>query len=86
MNAVHRRTGVSIDALHIDTILGHLEDEVRELIASDDSTDLDEMADVLAIAFHYCQRRGWSERQVGRAVIGKLKKRLRLAPRKFRRM
>jgi predicted house-cleaning noncanonical NTP pyrophosphatase (MazG superfamily) len=73
-NARHVRSGMGLKDMAGGRILDHLESEVKELKRSPE--DIEELADVLAIAVHYAVRCGWKPGQVVQAVMKKLAERI----------
>lgn len=71
LNAKHKRKHFKLGEVSPSFILKQAVDELEELIAS--PIDPYEMADLLAILFHYCIMRGWSMASVENKIIAKLK-------------
>lgn len=71
-NAKHRK-GFRLQEVSLDFVWRQLLDEIDELAQCKDSPE--EMADVLAIAIHYCIKQGWTMEFMQLLIIEKLDKR-----------
>lgn len=68
-NAIHRK-GFCLQDVTLPEVLVHAQEELQELAAAPD--DPTEMADLLAILFHYSIQQGWTPEFLQSLIIEKL--------------
>ncbi len=77
---VHQRKGFALDKVEFPFMISQVLDEIHELEESPD--DPSEMADILAILFHYCIKQGWTPELMQCLITEKLDLRFK-KPRKI---
>ena len=76
--AVLKRKRVKLSSMKPDKILHHAGEELLELATEcDEKKAKIEMGDLLSCLFHHCIARGWKSEEISKAMIAKLKKRIK---------
>lgn len=72
-NALHKKRGTRLQDASAISILVHAAEELDELRFAPD--DIEELADLVAILFHYMVYKGWTPARLDDAIIKKLNER-----------
>ena len=76
-NAKHRK-GFTLGKVSPDFILAQATAELEELLLS--PNDPGEVADLLGVLFHYCQKQGWTASRMQTLMLSKFEERFTIPP------
>ena len=75
VGAVHKKKNKKINEFTLVQILSHAAEEIVELMA--EPTDIEELGDAMACLVHFAVKQDWSRKEVEKAMLKKLKERIK---------